>query len=124
MDHGIKDDLIEGIEILLGDNANLVLGSAVAAFCEVCPERIDLIHPHFRKLCNTLIDIDEWGQITILNMMARYVRNQFGNPNPNSSHVCFSCSIIIFIIIIISKNHCYNTTLIYSIKVDNNNNNN
>ena len=89
LDHGIKEDLIECIETLLGDNANLVLGSAIAAFLEVCPERIDLIHAHYRKLCNSLIDIDEWGQITLLNMFARYVRTHFANPNASSVFISF-----------------------------------
>jgi len=78
-----KEELIDCIETLLGDNTTLVLGSAIAAFSEVCPERIDLLHPHFRKFCNMLADIDEWGQISVVNILTRYSRTQFGNPNPN-----------------------------------------
>lgn len=59
----------------------LVAGSVVYAFEEVCPERIDLIHKNFRKLCNMLIDIDEWGQVAVLNMLTRYARTQFLDPN-------------------------------------------
>ncbi|XP_003369720.1 AP-3 complex subunit beta-2 protein [Trichinella spiralis] len=43
-------------------SAYLVIGSAVYAFEEVCPERLDLIHKHYRKLCAALVDVDEWGQ--------------------------------------------------------------
>lgn len=39
-----------------------------------------MIHKHFRKLCNTLVDVDEWGQIIILKMLARYARSNFLNP--------------------------------------------
>ncbi|KAJ9584754.1 hypothetical protein L9F63_020904, partial [Diploptera punctata] len=50
---------------------------------EVCPERIDLIHKNYRKLCNLLVDVDEWGQVIIINMLTRYARTQFTNPNIN-----------------------------------------
>lgn len=53
------------------------------AFEEVCPDRIDLIHKNYRKLCNLLIDVEEWGQVVIINMLTRYARTQFLNPNIN-----------------------------------------
>ncbi len=55
------------------------------AFEEVCPDRIDLIHKNYRKLCNLLIDVEEWGQVVIINMLTRYARTQFLNPNINVS---------------------------------------
>mmetsp|Transcript_2057 Transcript_2057/g.2972 ORF Transcript_2057/g.2972 Transcript_2057/m.2972 type:complete len:1094 (-) Transcript_2057:32-3313(-) len=69
------------IEKLLKDGSTMVLGSAVAAFAEVCPKMYALIHPVFRKLCHLLADIDEWGQIILLNVLAFYVRNHFTDPN-------------------------------------------
>uniref|UniRef100_A0A8C7S9Y4 AP-3 complex subunit beta n=1 Tax=Oncorhynchus mykiss TaxID=8022 RepID=A0A8C7S9Y4_ONCMY len=80
-----KDCLIEVIEKLLADKTTLVAGSVVMAFEEVCPERIDLIHKNYRKLCNLLIDVEEWGQVVIINMLTRYARTQFLNPNMNVS---------------------------------------
>lgn len=76
-----KDELIGVIEKLLSDRTTLVVGSAVMAFEEVCPERVDLIHKNYRKLCNLLVDVDEWGQIIIINMLTRYARTQFVDPN-------------------------------------------
>lgn len=63
----------------------LVNGSAVQAFEHVCPDRIDLIHKNYRRLCNLLVDIDEWGQVVVLNMLTRYARSQFIDPNKVSS---------------------------------------
>ena len=63
-------------------------GSVVYAFEEVCPDRIDLIHKNFRKLCNMLIDIDEWGQVAVLNMLTRYARTQFLDPNKSQVGLC------------------------------------
>uniref|UniRef100_A0A1B6FZ03 AP-3 complex subunit beta n=1 Tax=Cuerna arida TaxID=1464854 RepID=A0A1B6FZ03_9HEMI len=81
LDPDQKDELILVIEKLLSDRTTLVVGSAVMAFEEVCPERIDLIHRNFRKLCNLLVDVDEWGQVIIINMLTRYARTQFTDPN-------------------------------------------
>jgi len=65
-----------------------VAGSAIQAFEEVCPERIDLIHKNYRKLCNLLVDVEEWGQVVIINMMTRYCRTQFANPNAVVNLLC------------------------------------
>ncbi|CAJ0637840.1 12038_t:CDS:10 [Entrophospora sp. SA101] len=78
-----KYALVEIITTLLNDNSAFTLGSVIIAFDEVCPDRFDLIHPHFRKLCRMLIDADEWGQIAIMGLLLRYGRTQFLNPNPN-----------------------------------------
>ncbi|XP_024086390.1 AP-3 complex subunit beta-2 isoform X2 [Cimex lectularius] len=76
-----KEELVIVIEKLLSDKTTLVVGSAVMAFEEVCPEKICLIHKNYRKLCNLLVDVDEWGQVIIINMLTRYARTQFVDPN-------------------------------------------
>ncbi|CAF1606473.1 unnamed protein product [Adineta ricciae] len=81
LDPELKEELIAVIAKLLADKTILVNGSAVQAFEQVCPERIDLIHKNYRRLCNLLVDIDEWSQVTVLNMLTRYARTQFVDPN-------------------------------------------
>uniref|UniRef100_A0AAQ4NRV6 Clathrin/coatomer adaptor adaptin-like N-terminal domain-containing protein n=1 Tax=Gasterosteus aculeatus aculeatus TaxID=481459 RepID=A0AAQ4NRV6_GASAC len=56
------------------------LSIVVVAFEEVCPDRIDLIHKNYRKLCNLLVDVEEWGQVVIISMLTRYARTQFTSP--------------------------------------------
>ncbi|XP_063066241.1 AP-3 complex subunit beta-1 [Engraulis encrasicolus] len=80
MDPEKKEQLIDVIEKLLKDKSTLVAGSVVMAFEEVCPDRIDLIHKNFRKLCGLLVDVEEWGQVVIMNMLTRYARTQFTSP--------------------------------------------
>ncbi|XP_076835456.1 AP-3 complex subunit beta-1 isoform X2 [Brachyhypopomus gauderio] len=80
LDPDQKEHLIEVIEKLLKDKSTLVAGSVVMAFEEVCPDRIDLIHRNYRKLCNLLMDVEEWGQVVIINMLTRYARTQFISP--------------------------------------------
>ncbi|KAK0140886.1 AP-3 complex subunit beta-1 [Merluccius polli] len=80
LDPDQKEQLIEVIEKLLKDKSTLVAGSVVMAYEEVCPDRIDLIHKNYRKLCNLLMDVEEWGQVVILSMLTRYARTQFTSP--------------------------------------------
>ncbi|XP_023800397.1 AP-3 complex subunit beta-1 isoform X2 [Cyanistes caeruleus] len=80
LDPDQKEMLIEVIEKLLKDRSTLVAGSVVMAFEEVCPDRIDLIHKNYRKLCNLLVDVEEWGQVVIIHMLTRYARTQFVSP--------------------------------------------
>ena len=53
------------LERLLRDSSTMVLGSAVAAFNEVCPTSYDILHRGYRKLCHLLADMDEWTQVYI-----------------------------------------------------------
>ena len=48
----------------------------------------DVILPHPRKLVNLLVDVEEWGQVTLLNMLTRYARTQFINPNIGLDFPC------------------------------------
>ena len=57
-----------------------MFGSAVAAFNEICPDRVDLLHPHYRRLCKRLVDADQWGQMLLLKVLQRYARSQFLDP--------------------------------------------
>ncbi|CAG2171359.1 unnamed protein product [Oppiella nova] len=82
LDPDLKHEIIDIVERLLNDRTALVLGSAVAAFEEVCGDRNDLIHQNYRKFCALLVDVDEWGQIILINMLIRYARTQFLDPNP------------------------------------------
>ncbi|KAI6178551.1 Ruby [Aphelenchoides besseyi] len=81
LDPDLQPQLIECIDFLLGDKRTLVLGSAVHAFEQTCPDRLDLLHRHFRALCRALVDVDEWGQIVLIGLLTRYARTQFTFPN-------------------------------------------
>lgn len=65
------------------------------AFEEICPERIDLIHKHYRKLCQVMADVDEWGQVMIINLLTRYARTQFTDPNIEVCFVLNRCDAIV-----------------------------
>lgn len=69
--------LLEYLSTLLGDKQYYVAGAAVTAFLEVCPERIDLIHKHYRNLIKMIVDMDEWSQLSTLRLMTVYARKCF-----------------------------------------------
>ncbi|OAJ39994.1 hypothetical protein, variant 2 [Batrachochytrium dendrobatidis JEL423] len=80
-----KDCLIELLVLLLNDKSTVVLGTAVSSLNRICPDRYDLIHKHYHKLCRLMIDCDEWGQIEIMTMIMRYVRVNFLPPVTEAS---------------------------------------
>lgn len=79
LDPNTLPQLIGYIETLLGDSQYFVVGPAVAAFLEICPEQIDLVHKHYRSLVKKLVDMDEWGQISTLRLLTFYARQCFPN---------------------------------------------
>lgn len=77
LDPSTLPQLLDYLTILLGDKQYYVVGSAVVAFQEVCTDRIDLIHKHYRALVRKLVDMDEWGQLATLRLMTVYARKCF-----------------------------------------------
>ncbi|KAJ4352477.1 AP-3 complex subunit beta [Didymosphaeria variabile] len=77
LDPNTEPQLLESLSTLLGDKQFFVAGAAVAAFLEMCQNRLDLIHPHYRSLVRKLADMDEWGQLATLRLMVTYGRKCF-----------------------------------------------
>jgi AP-3 complex subunit beta len=77
LDQNTMPQVEEYLAALLSDQQYYVAGAAVQAFMEVCPTRLDLIHPVYRKLCRMMADMDEWGQLALLRLMPIYARRCF-----------------------------------------------
>ena len=67
-------------KLLEEDGSTMVLTSAMIAFCEICPQRLDLLHRCYRKVCHLLTDMDEWGQVMVIDALMRYCRTFFKQP--------------------------------------------
>ncbi|GMI37176.1 hypothetical protein TrRE_jg6179 [Triparma retinervis] len=65
---------------LLSDDSTMVMGSATCAMNEIAPDRLDLLHGSYRRMCALLCDMDEWSQIIVLDVMGRYGRKYFKKP--------------------------------------------
>lgn len=77
LDAASEELLIQPLQDLLADRSSQVLGSAISAFEEVCPYQFDLLHPHYRRFCRALRQMDPWGQISMLHVLLRYARAHF-----------------------------------------------
>ncbi|KAF5391397.1 hypothetical protein D9757_002040 [Collybiopsis confluens] len=84
LDHSHLPSLIQVITNMLSDTSPLSIGSVAVAFEAVCPTRLDLIHARYRRLCKLLVEVDEWGQIDLLNLLLRYVRAMLPRPSISS----------------------------------------
>lgn len=69
--------LIDHLSVLLGDKQSFVVGPAAQTFLQICPDRIDLLHKHYRGLVKKLVDMDEWGQLATLQLLLFYARKCF-----------------------------------------------
>ncbi|KAJ4001374.1 adaptin N terminal region-domain-containing protein [Lentinula boryana] len=89
LDDSHLPSLIEIINKMLNDTSPLSIGSVAVAFEAVCPTRLDLIHQRYRRLCKLLVEVDEWGQIDLLNLLLRYARTMLPRPivNPDGEEV-------------------------------------
>lgn len=72
--------LTEIISMMLHERSPLSVGCVVVAFEAVCPTQLDLVHKEYRRLCNMVVDLDEWGQFDLLNLLLRYARTMLHRP--------------------------------------------
>ena len=78
LDPNTRPQVEEYISALLADKQYFVTGAAVQAFMEIFgTERLDMIHPVYRRLCKMVVDMDEWGQLAVLRLMTMYARKCF-----------------------------------------------
>ncbi|KAL4364627.1 hypothetical protein HN51_024431 [Arachis hypogaea] len=68
----------EIVGMLLNDNSPGVVGAAASAFASVCPNNFSLIGRNYKKLCEILPDVEEWGQIILIGILLRYVIASYG----------------------------------------------
>ncbi|EEF29234.1 conserved hypothetical protein [Ricinus communis] len=68
----------EIVGVLLSDHSPGVVGAAAAAFTSVCPNNYSLIGRNYRRLCEVLPDVEEWGQIVLIGILLRYAIARHG----------------------------------------------
>lgn len=83
----MEEDLFEILlKVFDSEPSPLVIGAACEAFNVICPSKLDAIHWSYRKICKMLADIDEWSQVAAVNILHRYARANFVNPNLKLNH--------------------------------------
>lgn len=81
MDSTSQSELLPLLKTLLGSPSPLTLGATLTAFSEICPDRLDLLHPYYRHICRLLVDADEWGQVVALEVLQQYARAMLEKPD-------------------------------------------
>ncbi|KAG8390857.1 hypothetical protein BUALT_Bualt01G0127200 [Buddleja alternifolia] len=74
----IRASLAPIVGMLLKDNSPGVIGAAAAAFASICPNNFSLVGRNYKRLCETLPDVEEWGQIVLIGILLRYVIAKHG----------------------------------------------
>ncbi|KAG8907999.1 AP-3 complex subunit beta [Tulasnella sp. 403] len=72
--------LMQTLSSLLRDRSPVAIGSVVVAFNTICPDQLELLHQHYRRLCRMIVDVDEWGQVHLLDLLGRYARKMLAKP--------------------------------------------
>ncbi|KAJ8471550.1 hypothetical protein OPV22_025893 [Ensete ventricosum] len=68
----------ELVDILLSNHSPGVVGAAAVVFKSVCPSSLYLIAKSFRRLYETLPDVEERSQIVLIEILLRYVVARHG----------------------------------------------
>ncbi|XP_038711611.1 AP3-complex subunit beta-A-like [Tripterygium wilfordii] len=68
----------EIVGVLLNDHSPVIVGAAASVFSSICPNRYSLIGRSYRKLCEILPDVEEWGQIILIGILLRYIIARHG----------------------------------------------
>ncbi|KAG8973912.1 AP-3 complex subunit beta [Tulasnella sp. 425] len=72
--------LMQTLSTLLRDRSPLSVGSVAIAFNAICPDRLELLHQHYRRWCRMVADADAWGQVQLLELLTRYARKMLSRP--------------------------------------------
>lgn len=72
--------LLENLKTLLADRNPRVVGSALVTLSKTFPDRIDILHKVYRKICSQLPAMDEWGQNATLDILLKYARVYLRKP--------------------------------------------
>lgn len=80
LDGELREELTETVGGMLGESSPLALGSVIRAYQVVCPGRWEMVHKEYRRWCGLLQELDEWGQMEMVRLLATYGRTQFMEP--------------------------------------------
>ena len=74
IEESLMSQLIELLAKALKDPYMLVVGPALLVLHTLFPNRLDLLHPHYRRICRGLCGFEDWYLPTALTVLLRYAR--------------------------------------------------
>ncbi|SCW02087.1 LAFE_0E13894g1_1 [Lachancea fermentati] len=76
----LRDDALLILKDLLADADAEVVSSAILLLQEVFPDRLEILHGHFRRYCTQLPQFTEWSQVSLIELLTRYCRTYLPKP--------------------------------------------
>jgi len=74
VEESLLPQLSDLLSKVLKDPYMLVVGPALLVLHTLFPNRLDLLHPHYRRICRALNSFEEWYLPTTLTVLLRYAR--------------------------------------------------
>lgn len=80
MDYSNGEQLFGLLLKLLADNNPEVVSAALSTFRKSFPDRLNMLHGIYRRLCRSLPTLNEWGQSAALEILVKYARLYLPQP--------------------------------------------
>lgn len=75
-----RHDLVPLLQELLADPDPLVISCTLVVLQNCLPDRLDLLHGHFRRYCAVLPSLSHWAQSLLVEMFIRYSKHFIKRP--------------------------------------------
>ncbi|EDO16037.1 hypothetical protein Kpol_1067p9 [Vanderwaltozyma polyspora DSM 70294] len=76
----IEEEVLILLKDLLSDSDPQVLSGAILLFNECFPDRLELLHRHYRYFCEMLRYLDPWSQAILIRIIIRYSKEFLPQP--------------------------------------------
>lgn len=76
----LEEDIIDLYTGLLCDSDPKVISSVLVVFKECFPDRLELLHGHYRYFCQILKKLDSWAQSYLIETLIRYCKRYIIKP--------------------------------------------
>lgn len=80
LDYSNGPQLLDILQKLIADKNPEVVSAALVTLKKSYPDRLDVLHSIYRKLCRMLPSLNEWGQAAALDLLVKYARVYLPRP--------------------------------------------
>ena len=75
-----EDDIMLLFQDLLSDSEPRVISSAILVMRECFPDKLELLHGHYRYYCKCISALDSWAQAYLIELLIRYIKKYIPQP--------------------------------------------
>jgi AP-3 complex subunit beta len=63
LESGEIDTYLLHLQCLLGDSSPIAFSGAIAAYCNLCADNIEFLHPWFKSMCQNILKFGSYMQV-------------------------------------------------------------